>query len=77
VFLDNRYIEGSSSPVSAHDGEGNTFQTRQLHDGSTHQVLKNFPSEAELLELVVGIGEHAVFTTWQYYWAFEYVARKP
>jgi demethylmenaquinone methyltransferase/2-methoxy-6-polyprenyl-1,4-benzoquinol methylase len=77
VFLDNRYVEGSSSPVIECDIEGNTFQTRQLGDGSTHKVLKNFPSEAELLELVAGLGEHAVFTTWQYYWAFEYVVRKP
>jgi len=77
VFLDNRYVEGSSSPVTSRDAEGNTFQTRQLSDGSTHKVLKNFPSEAELLELMAGLGEHPVFTTWQYYWAFEYRATKP
>jgi SAM-dependent methyltransferase len=77
VFLDNRYVEGSSSPVTAHDAEGNTFQNRQLSDGSTYRVLKNFPSEAELLNLVVGLGECPVFTTWQYYWAFEYVVIKP
>jgi demethylmenaquinone methyltransferase/2-methoxy-6-polyprenyl-1,4-benzoquinol methylase len=77
VFLDNRNVEGSSSPVTARDAEGNTFQTRQLSDGSTHEVLKNFPSEAELLELVLGLGERPVFTTWQYYWAFEYEAAGP
>jgi demethylmenaquinone methyltransferase/2-methoxy-6-polyprenyl-1,4-benzoquinol methylase len=77
VFLDNRYVEGNSSPVTASDAEGNTFQTRQLSDGSTYTVLKNFPSEAELLELVLGLGERPVFTTWQYYWAFEYVATGP
>lgn len=77
VFLDNRYVEGSSSPVTARDAEGNTFQTRQLGDGSTHTVLKNFPSEAALLELVAGLGERPVFTSWQYYWAFEYRAAKP
>jgi demethylmenaquinone methyltransferase/2-methoxy-6-polyprenyl-1,4-benzoquinol methylase len=77
VLLDNRYVEGSSSPVTARDAEGNTFQTRQLGDGSTHKVLKNFPSEAELLELVVGFGERPAFTTWQYYWAFEYLVTKP
>lgn len=74
VLLDNRYVEGSSSPVSARDAEGNTFQTRRLSDGSSHEVLKNFPDETELLELAAGLGEHPVFTTWQYYWAFEYAA---
>jgi SAM-dependent methyltransferase len=77
VFLDNLYAEGSSLPVTARDAEGNTFQTRQLSDGSTHEVLKNFPTEAELLQLIAGLGERPVFTTWQYYWAFEYaVARR-
>ncbi|MGP1682471.1 MAG: class I SAM-dependent methyltransferase [Giesbergeria sp.] len=76
VFLDNRYVEGSSSPLTARDAEGNTFQTRQLSDGSTHMVLKNFLTEAELLELVSGYGECPVFTTWQYYWAFEYAAAR-
>lgn len=74
VFLDNHYVEGSSSPVSARDAEGNTFQTRQLDDGSAHDVLKNFPSEAELLELVSGLGKRPAYTSWQYYWAFEYAA---
>lgn len=77
VFLDNRYVAGSSTPLAARDAEGNTFQTRQLDDGSTHQVLKNFPSEAELQELVDGLGERPLFTAWQYYWAFEYLAATP
>lgn len=72
VLLDNRYVEGSSTPLSAQDAEGNSYQTRRLDDGSTHEVLKNFPSEAELQELVAGLGERAAFTAWEYYWAFEY-----
>jgi hypothetical protein len=50
AFLDNRYVEGSSTPLSRRDAEGNTYQTRKLDDGSTHEVLKNFPSERELVE---------------------------
>jgi len=76
VFLDNRYVEGSSTPLTERDADGNTFQTRRLDDGSTHQVLKNFPAEAELIELVDGLGQGPVFTTWQYYWAFEYVVQQ-
>lgn len=72
VLLDNCYVEGSSTPLSAQDADGNTYQTRRLDDGSTHQVLKNFPSATELQELVSGLGERAVFTAWEYYWAFEY-----
>ena len=74
VLLDNRYVEGSSTPLSARDADGNSYQTRRLDDGSAHEVLKNFPSETELQELTVGLGEHPAFTAWQYYWAFEYTA---
>ena len=73
VLLDNSYVEGSSTPVSDQDHDGNTFQTRRLADGSSHRVLKNFPSETELHDSVAGLGENCSFTTWQYYWAFEYV----
>ena len=72
VMLDNRYVEGSSTPVTERDADGNGYQARKLADGSTHRVLKNFPSERELLTLVADLGDGATFTTWEYYWACEY-----
>ena len=45
VFLDNRFVEGSSTPIAEQDAGGNTYQSRTLCDGSKHRVLKNFPSE--------------------------------
>ena len=73
VFLDNLFVEGSSSPISEEDAHGNTYQSRRLGDGSTHRVLKNFPSEAELRALVARGGGHSPrYTCWTYYWAFEY-----
>ena len=35
VLLDNRYVEGSSTPVTEHDADGNGYQARRLADGST------------------------------------------
>lgn len=77
VLLDNRYVEGSSSPITERDSDGNTYQARQLKDGSTHRVLKNFPSEAELQSSLPGIGRCGTFSKWQHFWAFEYAATKP
>lgn len=76
VLLDNLFVPGSSTPVAEQDAEGNTYQMRQLADGSSHRVLKNFPSEEELREAVAGVGWKAVFTRFQYFWAMRYVATK-
>ena len=74
VLLDNRYVEGSSTQIAEQDSDGNTYQTRTLSDGSTHRVLKNFPTEAELQAAIAGLGQAGTFTLWSYFWAFEYVA---
>ncbi len=74
VLLDNRYVEGSSSPITERDAEGNTYQARRLRDGSTHRVLKNFPTASELRSLVRGRGVEARVTEWKYYWALDYEA---
>ncbi len=78
VLLDNLMVEGSSSAITEQDADGNTYQSRKLHDGSTHQVLKNFPTEAQLRSLAqAGVGESPIFTRWQFYWAFEYRVAEP
>ncbi len=72
IFLDNLYVEGNSTPLSERDAAGNTYQTRPLADGSTHKVLKNYPTELELSDLVSSFSRQFSYTTWQYYWAFDY-----
>ena len=74
ALLDNRFVEGSSTPISERDDDGNTYQTRSLRDGSTHRVLKNFPSEGELRAATEGLCRGLVYRTWQHYWAVEYAA---
>lgn len=77
VLLDNLFVPGSSTPVAEQDSAGNTYQVRKLEDGSSHRVLKNFPSEEELREAVAGVGREAVFTKFQYFWAVRYASTKP
>jgi ubiquinone/menaquinone biosynthesis C-methylase UbiE len=77
VLIDNLYVEGSNHPITERDSSGNTFQTRRLDDGTVHRVLKNFPTEAELRELTLGIGRNVVFTSLKYYWAIQYVTTEP
>ena len=69
VLMDNRYVEGSSTPISEIDADGNTYQMRQLADGAPVRVLKNFPTEDELRAFLPGSLDLELL---QYYWLAEY-----
>ena len=76
VALDNRYVEGSSTPISHSDAEGNSYQRRRLSDGAEHVVLKNFPTQSELVADIGADGTAFEYTALEYYWLFKYeVAR--
>jgi ubiquinone/menaquinone biosynthesis C-methylase UbiE len=68
VFMDNRYVEGNSTPLSRKDADGNTYQTRRLADGSSHEVLKNYPDEAELRRRLAPHAGDFRFVQYDYYW---------
>jgi demethylmenaquinone methyltransferase/2-methoxy-6-polyprenyl-1,4-benzoquinol methylase len=68
LFLDNRYVAGSSTPLARTDPEGNTYQLRRLADGTTHEVLKNFPDEAELHAALAPHAARVVWEASEYYW---------
>ena len=68
AFMDNRYVEGSSTPLSRRDAAGNTYQSRKLDDGSVHEVLKNFPTDAELIRRASAHGSGAKVEDFKYFW---------
>jgi ubiquinone/menaquinone biosynthesis C-methylase UbiE len=72
VFMDNVYVEGSSTPISRADENGDTYQMRSLDDGSRHEVLKNFPAESELRAAVEGLAADAQVEFLPYYWILSY-----
>ncbi len=72
VLLDNRFVAGSSTPISRTDAGGNTYQTRGLDDGSTHEVLKNFPTREQALALLGARARDAQWTALAHYWILSY-----
>jgi demethylmenaquinone methyltransferase/2-methoxy-6-polyprenyl-1,4-benzoquinol methylase len=76
VLSDNLFVEGSSTPISRRDEAGNTYQVRRLKNGSTHEVLKNFPSENLLRQDLRGRGRNLRFQPLRYYWLAEYETRE-
>src|ERR1700741_2767926 len=72
AFMDNRYVEGSSTPLSRKEPEENPSQQRRLADGWSHEVLKNFPTGAELRARLGRLGSGVEFTEYEYYWVATY-----
>ncbi|MFM7847666.1 MAG: class I SAM-dependent methyltransferase [Rubrivivax sp.] len=73
VFIDNRFVEGSSTPIAEVDAQGDCWQLRRLDDGSRHRVLKNHPTRAEVESV---LGGRAARCDWfgdaalpRHYWA--------
>lgn len=77
LYLDNRYVEGSSTPLSRTDAHGNTFQTRKLDDGTTHEVLKNIPDELELARALGNRAQAFEYMELEYFWYVSYRVADP
>ena len=72
VFMDNRFVTGSNTPISRVDEEGNTYQLRKLENGSEFEVLKNFPTRQEAEELIRDLVAEFSWTELTYYWVLTY-----
>ena len=72
-ILDNRYVDGSSRPISRTDVDGNSYQNRRLESGAEYEVLKNFPTPLEVRAAIIASGgsEPAVEEL-PYYWYATY-----
>lgn len=75
LLLDNRYVEGSSTPLAGFDTEGNTFQMRTLADGSSVRVMKNFPSEDDLRRVLAPFAASFEYVALPHYWLAGYTLK--
>lgn len=71
IFMDNKYVAGSSTPIARRDELGNTFQIRKLKDGTQYEVLKNFPSEEAIKTLISPIGWKMEWIELEYFWVLK------
>jgi len=72
IFVDNNYVEGNSTPIYKTDENGNTYQKRKLINGSEYSILKNFPTDEELLSFIKPIGSDIEITRLVYYWTVKF-----
>ena len=72
VMLDNSFVQTSNLPISRRDAEGNTYQLRTLDDGSTCEVVKNFPTPGDAIGTLGPRARDARWIAYEHYWALVY-----
>ncbi|HEY5753482.1 MAG TPA: class I SAM-dependent methyltransferase [Chthoniobacterales bacterium] len=72
TFADNRFVAGSSTPIYRTDETGNTYQLRHLQDGSSYEVLKNFPTAGPLFDAVRPYSDTVDLVEFDYFWCLTY-----
>jgi demethylmenaquinone methyltransferase/2-methoxy-6-polyprenyl-1,4-benzoquinol methylase len=72
IFIDNSQVQCREWPIVETDAHGNTYQRRQLRDGSVHRVLKNYPEEQQLQDLLPARASAFSFRQLDNFWLLEY-----
>ncbi len=72
VHLDNAFVQTSNLPIHRRDAQGNTYQWRQLDDGTQHEVVKNFPTQEEALGLIGPRARDVQWLAFDHYWVLSY-----
>jgi demethylmenaquinone methyltransferase/2-methoxy-6-polyprenyl-1,4-benzoquinol methylase len=72
ILIDNSEVQCRELPIAERDAAGNTYQWRELRDGTRHRVLKNFPTETELAALVAPSATAYHFRRLDNFWLLEY-----
>jgi protein-L-isoaspartate O-methyltransferase len=72
LFVDNLLVPGSSTPIFQTDRDGNTYQVRQLSDGSRYQIMKNYPSKRQIKALLHNVAADIRYSCKDYYWTLSY-----
>lgn len=71
LLVDNLYVDDSNLPISRTDAEGDSFQTRQLDNGQSFEVLKNFYDAEELEQLARSYTVSFDVLLLNYYWLLQ------
>ena len=76
IFIDNKYVEGSSTPINRVDENGNQYQIRRLKSGKEYEIVKNFPDQKEFAKSINYELEEIEWMELKYYWIVKIEKRK-
>jgi SAM-dependent methyltransferase len=69
LMIDQLYVEGFCSPISRKDSSGNQYTTRQLRDGRTYEIIKNFPEPGEPEDSLGEVCQNINVVRLRHFWA--------
>lgn len=76
-LADNLATDHYRRPTSSVDPEGNTYQKRQVRGGEVFEIIKNYPSEAELREAVAQYGTKFHYRAFECFWLVTFQFEPP
>lgn len=68
LMFDQFYIEGISAPVSRKDEWDNLYTVRTLPNGARYEIVKNYPSDEELIDALSDVCEDIVVKRLDEFW---------
>jgi SAM-dependent methyltransferase len=69
LMIDQVYVEGICPPASRHDEWHNRYELRELQNGAMYEIVKNYPSNEELLGSFAQFGEDIRIMRLSHFWA--------
>jgi 2-polyprenyl-3-methyl-5-hydroxy-6-metoxy-1,4-benzoquinol methylase len=69
LMIDQIYVEGICPVVSRHDERGNRYELRTLQNGAVYEIVKNYPSDEELVASFAPFAEDIRIMRLDHFWA--------
>jgi ubiquinone/menaquinone biosynthesis C-methylase UbiE len=69
LMIDQIYVEGICPVVSRHDERGNRYELRTLQNGAVYEIVKNYPSDEELVASFAPFADDIRIMRLDHFWA--------
>jgi SAM-dependent methyltransferase len=76
LMFDQFYIEGISSPISRKDEWDNLYTVRTLPNGAKYEIVKNYPSDEELIDTFSAVCDDIAVTRLREFWTISARVRR-
>jgi ubiquinone/menaquinone biosynthesis C-methylase UbiE len=77
LMIDQTYVEGICPVVSRYDEWQNRYELRTLQNGTTYEIVKNYPTDDELRASFAQFGKDVRIMRLDHFWALSVRNRAP